>query len=30
VQMGKTLNAGVYLLEYSQAGTIKQIKLVKQ
>jgi hypothetical protein len=30
VQMGKTLNAGVYLLEYSQAGTVKQIKLIKQ
>ena len=30
VQMGKTLNAGVYLLEYSQAGIVKQTKLIKQ
>ena len=30
VQMGKTLHAGVYLLKYSQAGTVKQIKLIKQ
>jgi len=30
VQMGKTLNPGVYLLEYSQAGLIKQTKLIKQ
>ena len=30
VQMGKTLNAGIYLLEYSQAGIVKQIKLIKQ
>jgi len=30
VQMGKTLNRGVYLLAYSQAGLIKQTKLIKQ
>jgi len=30
VQMGKTLNPGVYLLEYGQAGLIKQTKLIKQ
>jgi len=28
--MGKTLHSGVYLLEYSQAGLIKQTKLIKQ
>jgi len=30
VQMGKTLNAGVYLLEYSQSGMVKQTKLIKE
>jgi hypothetical protein len=30
VQMGKTLSAGFYILEYSQANTVKQTTLIKQ